>query len=227
MSWASVPPVDEKTFRLLDNVTDKLATKIADRLVDKLGLRLADKLAVRQPKAAVTEGEQCDEWVYAFGVSLCMDVSLRTKNLVFPPLAPERFAFLERRFAEAVTRQPALTRLREVLMRHGGLMLVAPQTYDPDLDALLVYGRLLDASTTKLVLGRESDCHGNVSRLWRKRPEAIVIVVGYALSDDGLWRQHTWGAEAGYVIETTEPRLAYFGVPLSSEHAARFASANG
>lgn len=155
-----------------------------------------------------------------------MSISLRTKRLVFPPLPPAQLAFLEGRLNEDATRQPALRRLREVLIGHGGLMIVSPRIYDPDVDDLLACGRLFDADGTKLMLGRASACHENVSRLWRNHPDEIVIVVGYALSDDGLWRQHTWGVEADCVIETTEPRLAYFGVSLSPEHADRFASAN-
>jgi hypothetical protein len=65
-----------------------------------------------------------------------------------------------------------------------------------------------------------------VSRLWLESPERFQIVTGYALSDDGLWRRHTWALEGERVIETTEPRVLYFGVRLEKEGAARFAKAN-
>jgi hypothetical protein len=74
--------------------------------------------------------------------------------------------------------------------------------------------------------GRPSDCHGNVGRLWIRRKGRIEIATGYALSDDGLWRSHSWGFEADHVIETTEARELYFGILLAPARAARFAIAN-
>ncbi len=63
--------MDEKTPRVLDEITDKLATKIADRLVDKLGLRLADTIAQRiverERWASMTEDERIDEWIREAG----------------------------------------------------------------------------------------------------------------------------------------------------------------
>jgi hypothetical protein len=35
---------------------------------------------------------------------------------------------------------------------------------------------------------------------------------GFALSDDRVWRMHSWGFGVGNVIETTERRELYFGV---------------
>lgn len=32
---------------------------------------------------------------------------------------------------------------------------------------------------------------------------------GYALSEDGLWREHSWGMLNGHIVETTCSRLAY------------------
>jgi len=61
-----------------------------------------------------------------------------------------------------------------------------------------------------------SQCHDNVQLLFQKR--AITsMYTGYALSADGLWRYHSWGVDAnngGLVLETTEPRVAYFGVKV-------------
>jgi hypothetical protein len=37
----------------------------------------------------------------------------------------------------------------------------------------------------------ENSCHWNVAALWLQKREGITAVAtGYALSDDGLWRQH-------------------------------------
>jgi hypothetical protein len=45
---------------------------------------------------------------------------------------------------------------------------------------------------------------------------------GFALSPDGLWRQHSWAlssAPGGRVVETTVTRVAYAGLPLAGDAA--------
>ncbi len=150
----------------------------------------------------------------------------RKKKRSIGPLEPGRAAFLAKRVRDVAAKQPALRTLRRKLLSLGGLALVAPPACDPDLDAILAHGVAFDGSKAKRVRGRDSDCHGNVSRLWRNDPDSLQIVTGYALSDDGLWRSHTWAFEGARVIETTEARLLYFGVALAVEHATRFAKAN-
>ena len=52
-------------------------------------------------------------------------------------------------------------------------------------------------------------------------------MTGYALSDDGLWRQHSWGLLTDdRVVETTVARLRYFGAILTDPAAAEFVLAN-
>jgi hypothetical protein len=45
----------------------------------------------------------------------------------------------------------------------------------------------------------------------------VRIATGYTLSADGLWRQHSWGLDAGdgRVLETTERRVRYRGYVLN------------
>ena len=150
----------------------------------------------------------------------------KQEGTTFAPLEPQREVFLAKRFDEAALKQPALRRLREKLLRLGGVALVAPPARDPDLDAVLAAGVAFEATNVKHVPGLDSQCHANVSRLWAEKSERLQIVTGYALSDDGLWRCHTWGLETDRVVETTEMRLLYFGVTLTTEGAARFAKAN-
>jgi len=57
------------------------------------------------------------------------------------------------------------------------------------------------------------DCHNNVRKLFRAKLIEKVIY-GYALSKDGLWRNHSWGLSKGVIIETTAERIAYIGVPI-------------
>lgn len=62
----------------------------------------------------------------------------------------------------------------------------------------------------KQVAGAPRDCHDNALHL--KRAHQIDDVwSGYALSEDGLWRFHSWGCQSELIVETTEPRLAYWG----------------
>ena len=53
---------------------------------------------------------------------------------------------------------------------------------------------------------------------------------GYALSEDGLWRCHSWVvqpmARTVRVWETTVKRVAYFGVVLTSEECEDFVENN-
>lgn len=62
-----------------------------------------------------------------------------------------------------------------------------------------------------LKLGDIRSCHDNVVKMFHQNlvDEAWA---GYALSDDGLWRFHSWGRSAQGWIETTDLRCAYWGV---------------
>lgn len=59
------------------------------------------------------------------------------------------------------------------------------------------------------------------------RRTSLVIMTGYALSDDGIWRAHSWGVDltTGDTIETTDARWLYFGFRLSPDEAERFSTA--
>jgi hypothetical protein len=70
--------------------------------------------------------------------------------------------------------------------------------------------------------GDPRECHLNAVRLWRAE-ECDAIGTGYALSADGLWREHSWGVRDGHLVETTEPRIKYLGVVMSDARATWFA----
>lgn len=64
-------------------------------------------------------------------------------------------------------------------------------------------------------------CHDNVACLYE---DGMVddVYTGLALTEDGMWRSHSWGMRlvpdendepVWELVETTEPRLMYFGVP--------------
>lgn len=93
--------------------------------------------------------------------------------------------------------------------------------FDEDLDKILERGRVFAGEGATVEQGAPSQCHSNVARLWDEDSNAICT--GYALSDDGLWRQHSWLlASDGTIVETTEPRTLYFGFVLEGDEASDF-----
>lgn len=61
----------------------------------------------------------------------------------------------------------------------------------------------------KLVKMDDCHCHDNSLKLLC-RGKVVEMRSGYALSDDGLWRHHSWGVEEdGSLVETTMKRLVY------------------
>ena len=78
--------------------------------------------------------------------------------------------------------------------------------------------------------GQPGYCHHNTAAMFSKREAwrfgdrtdlpKIKIVTGWALSDDGIWRSHSWSIQKdGAVVETTCPRIGYFGVVLNAEES--------
>jgi len=70
-----------------------------------------------------------------------------------------------------------------------------------------------------------SACHQNVANA--ALGGRGTIVTGYSLSDDGLWREHSWLfdpaiARAFELVETTTPRLRYFGFILNADELRGF-----
>ena len=116
----------------------------------------------------------------------------------------------------------AWERFADELLKHGGTHVVPPLQPDRLIEVLRADGQFRGA-TTDVEPGPPSDCHRNAVAIWRSG-RALAIGTGYALSDDGLWREHSWGvASDGAVIETTEPRLRYFGVTMDGDRAEWFA----
>jgi hypothetical protein len=135
----------------------------------------------------------------------------------------DRRRLLERRLREAVRQQPEMKTLRRLLLKIGGVQLVAPPNADLDLQFLIESGFVMVGPVKRKVM-RESACHENVARLWKaKKYRLVAIGTGYALSDDGLWRQHSWGFRREGILETSIERERYFGVVLYGSQADCFA----
>lgn len=99
---------------------------------------------------------------------------------------------------------------------------------EPDLYALQQQGVFLYGAGAQLHPMRNGECHANSATLWRRSPRTVQIMTGYALTIDGLWRQHSWCLEraTGQPIETTTARLAYYGMVLTDADADLFAQTN-
>jgi hypothetical protein len=112
--------------------------------------------------------------------------------------------------------------LKEKLLAIGGERISAERWgFGP---LLVLHGCLIDLPV-RLRRMDTSRCHGNVAHLWDCRTKSSRlkgIATGYGLSDDGMWRPHSWGLTATHIVETTEGRLRYFGIRLAGEAADYF-----
>lgn len=110
-----------------------------------------------------------------------------------------------------------------IVLRDGGYAVVPRFEPDPTIDVLIRAGQSFSAAHASLRPGVERECHRNSVALWRAG-EALAIGTGYALSDDGLWREHSWAWDGDdHLIETTEPRISYFGLRLEGDDARHYA----
>lgn len=144
----------------------------------------------------------------------------------------EQVKYLEAQFGALVVEQPVWKQFREILLGWGGKLVCAQ--YEEDMGKLLSCGVGIKwrPRHDKVQLGEPSRCHANAARLWEDDPDNISIMTGWALSKDGIWRQHTWvitcemPPKTGRIIETTEKRLVYFGYRMTKKEAERFAEEN-
>jgi len=113
------------------------------------------------------------------------------------------------------------------ILQFGGEEVCMPGE-ESDLHELTHRGEFLYGAGAKMKTMRRCECHANSAALWTKNPAALRIMTGYALTVDGMWRQHTWCIEVatGRPIETTTGRIAYYGVVLDEDEASRFALTN-
>jgi hypothetical protein len=58
-----------------------------------------------------------------------------------------------------------------------------------------------------------NNCHENSKKLLFSN-KIDSVATGFALSNDGLWRSHSWGLKEGKIFETTQPFICYFGYDM-------------
>jgi hypothetical protein len=110
------------------------------------------------------------------------------------------------------------------LLEIGGESVAVQFNEPPEVcKAILKQGEITSSENLKMVKGNERECHANSAVLWSKNRKKYFLVTGFALSDDGTWRRHSWVKTVdGKLIETTIKREVYFGMTLEEEIAEAF-----
>lgn len=130
-----------------------------------------------------------------------------------------------RRAAEHTRGRGPHRTLKAALLDIGGWAACVP-VVEPDLEKILKRGRRFAGKSTTM-RGEPCSCHANSSALWSENRDRCSICTGYALSRDGMWRQHSWVyTHDGIVVETTEKRVQYFGFIMSPAECEQFCDAN-
>jgi hypothetical protein len=142
---------------------------------------------------------------------------------VFPPLEAERAEWLRARSAEVLAAEPRAAEVERRLLDHGGHTVLLWSSMI-GLDGFLAEGRYYPTSRIRSWKGEPSNCHGNAGLLYVLTQGLVRVMTGFALSADGLWRGHSWGVdqEDGWVVETTERRVRYYGYPVTDDDALAF-----
>ena len=135
---------------------------------------------------------------------------------------PEQIDALDERARAQAAEDARYGVLYDGLLSIGGVGVVPSE--EPDLDKLLERGYLRDARGVRMKKGRPVQCHGNAARIWEMNRNWAVIVTGWALTADGLWRQHSWVKDRrdDRLFETTTKRELYFGFDLEPAEAVIF-----
>lgn len=139
-----------------------------------------------------------------------------------------------------------LLEFRDMLLeKYGGEEVCLP-THDEDIYKIIDRGLLFVINDENKdigqivhydeLIGLPSQCHMNSCFLYKfdevqvEYEECVKIMTGYALSSDGMWRQHSWCIaymgedyiEDSIIIETTEKRVAYFGFIMNEDECQEF-----
>src|SRR4051794_37714600 len=145
------------------------------------------------------------------------------------PMDPEWRTWLVEHNRPIIEQDPGIAELQARLLKFGGEG-GAWVAGSPWTEAFLARGTLFGGES-RPGKGRQSACHFNAARLWAGAKTHRQLVTGYALSQDGCWRRHSWVLDPvkgkPTLVETTEPRLLYFGVILTPEEAESVWQAEG
>jgi hypothetical protein len=119
--------------------------------------------------------------------------------------------------------KPEVRRLCSHLLRSGGERVVVPFEDVEFCEILVDIGKVISYKKLQTKHGEERECHRNSASLWLSNKTKYNIATGFGLSDDGIWRRHSWIITfGGNLIETTIAREVYFGMVLNDEAAKMF-----
>ena len=121
--------------------------------------------------------------------------------------------------------EPAVKDLASHLLSLGGKTVSVPINEWPQFcKALTLLGQVLPGIAVEVRKGAERACHANSVRLWMDDKVNHRLATGFGLSEDQMWRRHSWviGTD-NKIIETTQKREKYFGLLLEDESAEQFA----
>ncbi len=139
---------------------------------------------------------------------------------------PGQVRQLKTRMAALAQAHPGHAELFDVLLSTGGYAVAAQ--VEQDITKILDRAELQDGRGAKLMRGRPISCHSNAALLWAENRDHSVIVTGWAMSADGVWRQHSWVKHlgTGKIYETTEKRVLYYGFALMPDEVELFYDEN-
>jgi hypothetical protein len=115
----------------------------------------------------------------------------------------------DKRVAMFKKEDPRIEKLEKILLSHGGERLALGGGVN--FIEVHLKGKLFKPKKKKFKKMEEGACHDNAINLCLKN-ESYRIGTGWALSEDGIWRQHSWVFDGENIIETTVKRKKYFGV---------------
>lgn len=159
-----------------------------------------------------------------------MPVRLGDKSPHWPKLkrvGSDQAQFLEETYPDEDLPAKDLILKNGLLAFGGEYALIKPM--DEDMNHFLTRGQLW-GKTHKMMPGATSQCHMNSCLLWEQNQDKLFIATGYALSNDGLWRQHSWcvlpTARGPRVVETTQRRELYYGYVMTLDETIEFGTNN-
>ena len=138
-----------------------------------------------------------------------------------------RYSILKERgyTKDSINRNGEYEELKNRLLNIGGEAVVFFDE-DIDKDKIITRGESFIHPQIKIMRGAISHCHSNSSEIWSKKQKSRNLYTGYALSIDGIWRQHSWVMEGLILIETTIAREAYYGFRMERYEAEFFCMSN-
>ena len=132
---------------------------------------------------------------------------------------PEWAKWAHAKTEKSLKAMPELKPLQDRLLSlDGDWVALEPE---PDLEELLNKGQITKGKVICKPMA-PCQCHRNCAQYWDEHSKTCKIATGWALSTDGIWRQHTWILKSKAIIETTELRTLYYGIILRDEEANRF-----